>query len=306
MVVRPRPGTLAILFSLHGSVLPAVAPKILAITLVACAVVALEQRWPEVLGLQSSVAPFTLVGLALSIFLSFRNNACYDRWWEARRQWGQLLVEMRGLARTTVALLPGAGHDDLRRRLLLRLRAFAHALHASLRSRDPAAAAAVWMPPDEAGLLGRGPDPADAALRLFAADLGQALRAGLLSDVLYAAIETKLAALSGIQAACERIRGTPLPFAYTLLIYRTSWLYCLLLPFGLATSLGWATPFATALVAYTFFGLDALGDELEEPFGMQANDLPLDALLRVIDGILLDALGEPPPPPVEPERFVLR
>ena len=109
-----------------------------------------------------------------------------------------------------------------------------------------------------------------------------------------------------MQAACERIQGTPLPFAYTLLLYRTAWLYCLLLPFGLAESLGWGTPVATALVAYTFFGLDTLGDELEEPFGTAANDLPLDALLRVVDGVVQDALGEPVPPPLSPERFWLR
>src|SRR3954463_1033960 len=139
MIVRPRPGLLAILFTLHGSILPQVALKILLITVVACVVVASEQHWPELLSLNAGVAPFTLVGLALSIFLSFRNNACYDRWWEARRQWGLLLVEMRGLVRCAGALLPGPGHDDLRRRMLLRLRAFAHALHASLRSRDPAA-----------------------------------------------------------------------------------------------------------------------------------------------------------------------
>ena len=306
MIVRPRPSQLTILFTLHGSVLPQVALKILLITVVACAVVAAEQHWPELLSLNAGVAPFTLVGLALSIFLSFRNNACYDRWWEARRQWGMLLVGMRGLARTSIALLPGPELEVLRRRILRRLAGFAHALHASLRSEDPVAAAMPWLPKEESNSLATHPSAADAALRYLTVDLGGALKVGAISDVLYGIFEAKLEALSQIQAACERIKGTPLPFAYTLLIYRTSWLYCLFLPFGLATSLGWATPLATALVAYTFFGLDALGDELEEPFGMQANDLPLDALLRVVDGIILDALGEPVPPMIKPEHFVLR
>jgi putative membrane protein len=306
MIVRPRPGLFAILFTLHGSILPQVALRILLITLVACAVVAAERHWPELLSLNAGVAPFTLLGLALSIFLSFRNNACYDRWWEARRQWGKLLVEMRGLARTTVALLPGPEHEALRRRILRRLAGFAHALHASLRSEDPQAAVAPWLPEAEREVLEAHPSPADAALHRVALDLGSAREAGTISDVLYTIFETKLEALSHIQAACERIKGTPLPFAYTLLIYRTSWLYCLFLPFGLATSLGWATPLATALVAYTFFGLDALGDELEEPFGLQANDLPLDALLRTAENIVLNALGDPLPPAIQPDHFVLR
>ncbi|MDR7039547.1 MULTISPECIES: bestrophin family protein [Methylobacterium] len=306
MIVRPRPGLLAILVTLHGSILPQVALKILFVTGIACLVVAAERHWPDLLALHAGVAPFTLVGLALSIFLSFRNNACYERWWEARKQWGLLIVAMRGLARTIPALLPGEAQEARRRRLLRRLSGFAHALHASLRAQDPGAAAAPWLPADEARAAAAHPDPADAALRHLAADLGEALRAGEISDVLYGVFEAKLDALSRIQAACERIKGTPLPFAYTLLIYRTSWLYCALLPFGLATSLGWATPLITALVAYTFFGLDALGDELEEPFGLEANDLPLNALLRTVDGIILDALGEPAPPAVLPESFVLQ
>ncbi|PIK73295.1 bestrophin, partial [Methylobacterium frigidaeris] len=187
-----------------------------------------------------------------------------------------------------------------------RLAGFAHALHARLRGRDAAVAAAHFLPEAERGRLTACASPADAALSNLAADLGAALRSGALSDVSFGLIEQKLAGLSGVQAACERIQGTPLPFAYTLLLYRTAWLYCLLLPFGLAASLGWGTPVATALVAYTFFGLDALGDELEEPFGSAANDLPLDALLRTVDGVVQDALGEPVPPPLSPERYWLR
>ncbi|GEP12213.1 bestrophin family protein [Methylobacterium gnaphalii] len=292
MLVRKRPGPLAILFTLHGSILPRVALKIAFVTLVAFLVVAAERHWPEVLGLNAGVAPFTLVGLALSIFLTFRNSACYERWWEARKQWGLLIVASRGLVRTSLALLPGAEHEVRRRRILLRLVGFAHALHASLRSTDPSAALAAWLPEEEFRSLSQRADAADSALRFIAIDLSEAYRIGALSDVLYNLFETKLDALSQIQAACERTKNTPLPFAYTLLIYRTSWLYCTLLPFGLASSLGWTTPLVTALVAYTFFGLDALGDELEEPFGLETNDLPLDEILQSIDSVILDALGE--------------
>ncbi|MFD0933883.1 bestrophin family ion channel, partial [Methylobacterium trifolii] len=154
-------------------------------------------------------------------------------------------------------------------------------------------------------LLAGRPSPTDAVLTGLSADLAGAMRAGALSDILFGTLERKVSELSAIQTACERIQGTPLPFAYTLLLYRTAWLYCLLLPVGLSASLGWATPVAVMLVAYTFFGLDALGDELEEPFGLEPNDLPLDALLRSVDRIVLDALGEPLPQPLEPEKYWL-
>src|SRR5690606_10821036 len=84
----------------------------------------------------------------------------------------------------------------------------------------------------------------------------------------------------------------PLPFAYTLLLHRFAWLFCVLLPFGLVGALGWATPLVSALLAYAFFGLDRLGDELEDPFGLEPNDLPLDALARLIEHHLLDRLGD--------------
>jgi putative membrane protein len=111
--------------------------------------------------------------------------------------------------------------------------------------------------------------------------------------------------MSGILAACERIRFTPLPFSYTVLLHRTAYLFCLLLPFGLADSVGWLTPVVTTLVAYTFFGLDRLGDELEEPFGQDPNDLPLLALARTAERNLSETLGEPLPEPLSPRDYVL-
>ncbi|AKV01368.1 putative membrane protein [Labilithrix luteola] len=100
-----------------------------------------------------------------------------------------------------------------------------------------------------------------------------------------------------------------MPFAYSLLLHRTAYLFCLLLPFGLVGAVGLVTPLVAAVVAYTFFGLDALGDELEEPFGLSANDLPIDALARIVEIDLSDAMGVAPPPPLEPPScldFVLR
>ena len=73
-------------------------------------------------------------------------------------------------------------------------------------------------------------------------------------------------------------------------------MFCVLLPFGLASSLGWGTPVLSAVLAYAFFGLDQLGEEMEDPFGLEPNDLPLDALVRTIEIDQLDALGERPLP----------
>ena len=98
MIVRPRPNAIALLFVIRGSVVPRIFPHLLAVGLFAAAVSALhELRWLSVP--EFSLAPFTLLGVALSIFLGFRNNASYERWWEARKQWGAMVYEIRSLAR---------------------------------------------------------------------------------------------------------------------------------------------------------------------------------------------------------------
>jgi len=99
---------------------------------------------------------------------------------------------------------------------------------------------------------------------------------------------------------------TPLPFAYSLLLHRTALVFCINLPFALAGSLGGWTLLPVLLIAYTFFGLDALGHQLEDPFALQPNSLPLHAMQRTIEREMLASLGETElPPPLAPQKGVL-
>jgi len=132
----------------------------------------------------------------------------------------------------------------------------------------------------------------DALMLQMGKELGQCQQHGWIDSCLTVSIDNTLSALTAAAASCERIKGTPVPFSYTLLLHRTAYLYCFLLPFGLVDTIGFMTPFVVAIVAYTFFGLDALGDEIEEPFGLEANDLPLDTLCRAIEVNLLESLGQ--------------
>ncbi len=299
MIVRSLPHSWALLFILRGSIVPVVAARVIGVALLGTVVVAVDRIWPHVMP-EFPLGGYALFGLALSIFLGFRNNACYDRWWEGRKQWGRLIIEMRGLARESASLL-GA-----RPTLLLRAVGYTHALCAKLRKRDVPAAAAPWLPAVEVAAVAASPNPPDAILRAMNAELVSALRAGELTDILYRGLEARLSGLSEVQAACERIASTPLPFAYTLLLHRTAFLFCLLVPSGLVHSVGLGTPLVAALLAYAFFGLDALGDQLEEPFGEEPNDLPLDAMTRMVEIELRAAAGETDlPPPLQPERYYL-
>ncbi len=304
MIVRPRPSFISLLFIVRGSIVPQIVPKVAGIIAVA-GVALLLDLWRPQLFERNTLAPFTLIGLTLSIFLSFRNNASYDRWWEARRLWGQLIVDVRSLARTITALLPDDQDGPVRQRLLRRCVGFCQALEARLREGDEAAAAAPWMPEAERPALTRG-NPPQAILCLISANLAEARREGRFGDALHLGLEERLTSLAGVQAGCERIRYTPLPFAYTLLVHRTAYVFCLLLPFGLVGALGFWTPLAAAMVAYTLFGLDALGDELEQPFALTQNGLPLKSMVRTVEIDLLTALGEADiPPPLQPVDYVL-
>ena len=200
MIVHQRPRFWQLFSLMRLSVLPRIGWQLFAATLLSVVVIVVEKRSPHPLP-GWGVAPFTLLGVALSIFLGFRNNACYDR----------------------------------------------------------------------------------------------------------CAAEQRLGEFGAVQAACERIRGTLTPFPYTLLIHRTSYAYCFLLPFGLASTMSWGMPVFCALVAYTFFGLDAIGDDLEEPFGSSLNALPLNAMARTVEISLLEAIGaENIPSPLQPVRSVLQ
>ena len=118
-------------------------------------------------------------------------------------------------------------------------------------------------------------------------------------------MEDALSGLTQVLGGCERIASTPIPFAYSVILYRTVALYCLLLPFGLVDSLGWMTPLVTAFLSYTFFAQEALLSDIEDPFGHAANDLPLDAMSRMIERTLREMLGEATLPDMPaPRHFV--
>jgi putative membrane protein len=126
------------------------------------------------------------------------------------------------------------------------------------------------------------------------------------SEYFVARMDESLAGLASVIGGCERIKSTPIPYSYTLLLHRTAYLYCYLLPFGLVDSIGYMTPFVVGIVSYTFFGLDALGEELEEPFNTASNSLPLTALCRSIERDLREAMGESDlPEPLQPVDYCL-
>jgi putative membrane protein len=279
------------LFVWRGSVLRDILPQLLGTTAFAVLVTVLHGQlfqWKIPL----NFVPFSLIGLTLAIFLGFRNGTSYARYWEARTLWGTLLNETRSLVRQALTLAdPPAQAPQLANRLI----AFVHGLRHQLRGTDPGADFERLLPPDDRRrLIGARYKPA--MLLLMAGEwLRDQRQAGVLAPALVQAMEIPLGRLSEALGGCERIAATPIPFTYAVIIHRTIYLYCVLLPFGLVDAIGPMTPVIVAFIAYTFFALEALGAEIEEPFGTEPNDLALSAICSVIEATLREMLGEPIP-----------
>jgi len=279
------------LFVWHGSVLRDIAPQLLATTAFAILVTALHGRlfaWKIPL----NFVPFSLVGLTLALFLGFRNSTSYARYWEARTLWGAVLNESRALVRQALTLSDAPAPET--RVLALRLIAFVHALRHQLRATDAQADLSRLLPADECARL-QAARYKPAMLLLMAGEwLRDQRQSGHIALPLVQAMEVPLGRLTEALGGCERIASTPIPFTYAVIIHRTIYLYCVLLPFGLVDAIGPMTPVIIAFIAYTFFSLEALGNEIEEPFGTSPNDLALDAMSATIEATLREMMGEPP------------
>jgi putative membrane protein len=315
MIVRKRPNGLRLFFLYRGSILQVIKLK-LTITLLVATIVTLTHGKFFHLKITLTPIPFSLIAIALAIFLGFRNSASYDRYWEGRKLWGQLTIVSRDLARQTLSLIstregedssqPMLSSADPRRRIIRRIIALAHTLRHHLRDSDPMADIHEFLDPGERSELEKARNRPDFLLRRMALDLRASLDEQRTAEYFVARMDESLAGLSAVIGGCERIKNTPIPYSYTLLLHRTAYLYCYFLPFGLVDSIGYMTPFVVGIVSYTFFGLDALGEELEEPFSTASNSLPLTALCRNIERDMREALGERDlPEPLQPVDYCL-
>lgn len=286
------------LFIWRGSVLATVLPPMSFVFLMSLIAVS----WHRFLGafpLHLDPTPFSLIGIALAIFVGFRNTASYDRFWEGRKLWGAVLNDTRVLARQVMSLTSLPQDDPRLRRFIMLLIAFSYSLKHQLRNSDDRSDLNRLLPPEWADRVSGTEYRPVEVMRLLGLELRALREAGVVSDMMMHAIDSRLGALSDLIGGCERLSNTLIPFSYDVLLHRTVYFYCVLLPFGLVDSIGLATPIITVFIAYAFMALNAIASELEEPFGVAPNDLALDAISRTIERSLLEMLGERQlPPPV--------
>ena len=224
---------------------------------------------------------FAILGISLAIFHGFCNNAAYDRFWEGRKLWGTLVWLSRNIARQ-VLTLPNVSMAE-KQAFIRHQIAFVHSLRQQLRGEDNTANLQRLLTVEEQqAVVGQN----FIALRLTQI-MGQMLanwQAEQKIDVWqWQSLDNTLGEIAHIQAGCERINNTPIPYAYFVLLHRTVYLYCFMLPFGLGNTIGWVTPFVVSFVGYTFMALNEIVDEISEPFGTGENELPLGMMCDTIE-----------------------
>lgn len=304
MIIRTStPSTFALLFTFKKSIIPIVWRRVL-FTVLLSTVVVLSHGTLYHYKIIITAAPFTIWGITLAIFLSFRNNVAYQRYWEARSLWGQLLVSSRNLTRQLISFFPDINKQE-QQQITNKIIAFSYALRNRLRENPSLQDLQPLLNEQEQKSLEKVSNVPNKLLSQLGIDFNKLSQKTQTHQVLLTNIDTELSHLSGVLSGCEKIKNTPLPFPYILLLHRTVHIYCFVLPFCLVDSIGWTTPFAVCFLAYTFFGLDALGDQISDPFDAQQNDLPIDAMSRNIEINIREIMDEETPPPIEPIDGVL-
>lgn len=282
-------------FKFRGSVIPAILERS-----VVCAGFGLlisilyYYKLPVSLPVLGSAIPSVVLGLVLV----FRTNTAYDRFWEGRRLWGTLVNAVRNLTwqiwvnidETTAA----NGNISVRERKIVALRlliAFAVAKRKHLRSEPPDSKLASLLSDAQFSVLQKTRNMPLEIARWLGDYLNQEYRQQRLSIYQLTAMQTLVNTLVEGVGGCERILKTPLPLAYSIHIKQLVLLYCLVMPFQFVHELNWWTGPFTALVSFTLFGIEEIGIEIENPFGTDASDLPLEAICNTIEQNIEDVIA---------------
>jgi len=310
MVQERRYSWLRLLFKYRGTALARMRGRFAFTTILAIVVTVIDLHIGY-FHADLTTVPFTLMGLALSIFLGFRNNTSYDRFWEARKLWGSLVNTSRTITRQILTLVmetsnaPADGPQPdnaeviaFQREMAHRVIGYVHALKHHLRDQDRVDDLAPMLAKDEIDALRKEINRPIAILQRMGDRFRDAYRKNWIHPQHLPVLEQSLISLTDIQGGCERIKSTPIPLSYTSLIHQIVAIYCIALPFGLVKTVGAFTPIVVTIVAYAFYGLDAIGDEIENPFGLDANDLPLSTLSTMIEVNVRQRLGETDLPPL--------
>lgn len=233
---------------------------------------------------------FSLLGIVLSILLVFRTNTAYDRWWEGRKQWGSLVNNTRTLATMLQASLPDEDKDS-RFFFAKNIANFCLALKEHLRQGVKLEELIHLQQEEVIELTSKQHKPNFIASGLYS-KIHTIYKAGALTDADLINLKPQYFALVDVLGACERIKKTPIPFSYSVYIKIFVSLYGLILPFGLYNDFGFYAIPLTMFIFFAMLGLELMAAEIEDPFGLNCNDLPTGDIALTIKKNVFEILGQ--------------
>jgi len=221
-----------------------------------------------------------LLGFAISMLLVFRTNTAYDRWWEGRKLWGALVNVSRNLAVKMAAWLRPEDAED-RAHFARLVSTFATELRNHL-LREETRLALDEKPHPELASLNRERHVPAQIVQLMHQRTARLVREGRLTQEQLIVLSNDINAFLDICGACERIKNTPIPWSYTTFIKKFIVIYTITLPLGFALSMGWLAIPIVMFMFYVLASLELIAEEIEDPFGRDTNDLPMQKLAENI------------------------
>lgn len=255
-------------------------PSIILITIYATAICVVVIEYFE-LPFKSTTQVHSILSIVLGLFLVFRMNSAYERWWEGRSQWGLMVNDSRNLAQKLSALLP-KGDKENRMFFKTMLGNFPFALKEHLRQgvkfdeiENPGSDKVM-------STLKKANNVPNVILTLIYARIQTLFNNKEITGEQLIVIDTELHQYASIQGACERIKNTPIPYSYSMYIKKFIFIFVITLPFGFVTSFGYFTILIVIMLFYVLVSIELIAEEIEDPFGHDINDLPTDQLAEKI------------------------
>jgi putative membrane protein len=285
--------------------------SLLILNSVAVVAVLLKKEFGIVLNIPTTVV--TILSAALSIYLGFRSNNAYDRWWEARTIWGAVINYSRSWSRQVQTfihpnnLINQEQTDKFKQELIYRHIAFVNALRVFLRGGQSVAHEQTkelfttsntiadiepFISEAEFELVKKADNPPNMLLDIQGRKLEWALREGLISDYRLVHLDQTLVEFNNVQGRSERIKNTAFPRSYSYFQRVFVWTHGLILPFAYVKFLNWSAVPVAFLLNYVFLAIDFVGSRTEDPFENRYDDVPLTAICKTIERNLKESLGE--------------
>ena len=277
------------IFSLkHSDTFTKLWKELIAIGLLTLGIAYLEVTFVEnTEPLNSLMQVYSLVGFALSLLLVFRTNTAYDRWWEGRKKWGELVNNSRNLSLKISTL---AKHNDDRAYFRRMISNFAFAMKEHLR--EGVALDQLDLTAKELQEIESFDHKPNYILKGLYTRLEVLKQTGALSEQNYIVVDTNMKSFSDIIGACERIKNTPIPYSYSVFFKKFIFLYVTTLPLAFVNSFGYYSSIVSIFVFYILVSMEILAEEIEDPFGTDDNDLPTDGLSEKIKSNIHEILAD--------------